>query len=106
MRIAPHAHIDVAVGHHQRLLGDVEVLLALADVGARAEELLAGGRLRPVQLGPGDHRAIEGLGAASRAMIDMIELPAVQHSAGVADGRAEQPSRTGPGQELGAVLRV
>ena len=106
VRVAPHTHIDVAVGHHQGLLGDVEVLLALADVGARAEELFARGCLRAVELGPGDHRAVEGLGAAARAVIDMVELPAVQHSTGVPDGRAEQPSRAGPGEELGAVLRV
>ena len=104
--VAPHPHVDVTVGHHQGLLGDVEVLLTLADVGAGPEQLLAGGCLGAIELGPRDHRAVESLRGAPGAVVDVVELPAVQHAAGVADGRAEQPSRTRPGEELGAVLRL
>ena len=59
--VAPHPHVDVTVGHHQGLLGDVEVLLTLADVGAGPEQLLPRRGLRTVQLGPGDLRAVQGL---------------------------------------------
>ena len=106
MGVAPHTDVDVPVGHHQGLLGDVEVLLALPDMGARAEQLLPGRGLGAVQLGPGDLGAVQGLGAAAGAVVDVVELPAVQHPARVADGRAEQPTGSGPGEQLGAVLRV
>src|SRR5699024_12607029 len=60
----------------------------------------------PVQLGPGDLGAVERLGAAPGAVVDVVEPPVVPHPTGVADGRAEQSSRAGPGEELGRVLRV